>query len=69
MSLIACSECGHQVSTAAAACPSCGRPMAPQAKPPAPRNKFLGEMDVVRAIGTILILGMAVLAIFTCHPS
>jgi hypothetical protein len=26
MSLVKCEECGHQVSTAAAACPNCGRP-------------------------------------------
>lgn len=28
MSLIKCSECGHQVSDKAAACPNCGNPMA-----------------------------------------
>lgn len=33
MALIKCKECGHQISTAATACPSCG------AKPP-PKTKF-----------------------------
>jgi len=29
MSLITCSECGHEVSTTAKACPNCGHPLAP----------------------------------------
>lgn len=28
MPTIACTDCNHQVSTSAASCPSCGRPMA-----------------------------------------
>src|SRR5438874_4426797 len=35
MALTKCFECGHEVSTAAAACPNCGAPMAAaNAKPP-----------------------------------
>jgi uncharacterized membrane protein YvbJ len=30
MALTACSDCGHQVSTGATACPSCGAPVAPR---------------------------------------
>ncbi len=30
MPLIVCPDCGHQVSTAAAVCPQCNRPMTPQ---------------------------------------
>jgi hypothetical protein len=29
MPLVACPDCGSQVSTLAPACPTCGRPMAP----------------------------------------
>lgn len=31
MALIACAECGHQVSDRAAACPQCGAPVTSQA--------------------------------------
>jgi uncharacterized membrane protein YdbT with pleckstrin-like domain len=35
MPLVTCPDCGHQVSTAAATCPQCNRPLAPQmAAPP-----------------------------------
>src|SRR5450631_2715419 len=30
MPLVTCPDCGHQVSTAAATCPQCNRPLAPQ---------------------------------------
>lgn len=36
MSLVTCEDCGHQVSDKAAACPQCGRPMAPVVQPPPP---------------------------------
>jgi len=35
MPLITCPDCGHQVSTAAAVCPQCNRPMTPQMVAPA----------------------------------
>jgi uncharacterized membrane protein YvbJ len=31
MALMRCSECGHEVSRAAIACPNCGSPLAPPA--------------------------------------
>ena len=34
MPLVTCPDCGHQVSTAAVACPQCNRPIAAQAAPP-----------------------------------
>ena len=36
MPLVTCPDCGHQVSTAAATCPQCNRPLAPQLAEPAP---------------------------------
>jgi uncharacterized membrane protein YdbT with pleckstrin-like domain len=36
MPLVTCPDCGHQVSTAAATCPQCNRPLAPQLAAPAP---------------------------------
>jgi membrane protein YdbS with pleckstrin-like domain len=35
MPLVTCPDCGHQVSTAAATCPQCNRPLAPQLTAPA----------------------------------
>ena len=35
MPLVTCPDCGHQVSTAAVACPQCNRPIAAQAAAPA----------------------------------
>lgn len=46
MALIDCPECGRQVSTAAAACPACGYPVASsqQPQPQAERNRLLAEV-------------------------
>ena len=35
MPLVTCPDCGHQVSTAAATCPQCNRPLTPQLAAPA----------------------------------
>lgn len=35
MALVACPECSHQVSTLAASCPQCGRPISPPVLQPA----------------------------------
>lgn len=48
MSLIACPECGREVSTAASACPACGYPMAARAghgvaAPPRPASASAGD--------------------------
>jgi len=39
MTIVACSECAHQVSNQAAACPNCGAPIATPAAHPKPRTK------------------------------
>lgn len=45
MALVDCPECGKQVSTAAATCPSCGFPVAAQLAEPAPaHDKLLAEV-------------------------
>lgn len=45
MALIDCPECGRQVSTAAAACPSCGYPVASQQPQPSiAHNELLAEV-------------------------
>ena len=50
MSLIVCPECGHEVSTTAAACPNCGHPFAPPVihppvvHPPVQRNIVVSEV-------------------------
>ena len=36
MPLVTCPDCGHQVSTAAATCPQCNRPLTPQLAAPGP---------------------------------
>ena len=41
MALIACPECGRQVSTLAQSCPSCGAPIAAQGRAGAPREPLV----------------------------
>lgn len=66
MSLRPCQECGEQVSTQAASCPRCGAPVNPPASSPPASNKILGEMDIVRAIGTVLIVGLFLVGLVKC---
>ena len=63
MALVTCKECGHQVSDRAAACPSCGAPIAPVVFTPSPARLWgpwsawswlawtLGALGVVGACG------------------
>lgn len=59
MALIACPECGHQVSTLAKSCPSCGAPVAAAPVDASPRREpvvtagLLGK--VVAAIAAWLV--------------
>lgn len=69
MSLTTCPDCGHEVSTTAAACPNCGYTMntatAPAGTPP-PATPDAGERVVYEkrgpGIGTV-ILGLLVVAV------
>ncbi len=42
MALKPCSECGHQVSTKAVSCPSCGNPN--ETEQPGPKNPIYGRL-------------------------
>ncbi|WP_371436636.1 zinc ribbon domain-containing protein [Polaromonas sp.] len=58
MALVACSECGKQISTLAATCPSCGAPVAgspASARPPPLVNAGVLGKAVV-AIGAWLVV-------------
>jgi uncharacterized membrane protein YdbT with pleckstrin-like domain len=46
MPLVTCPDCGHQVSTSAAVCPQCNRPMTPQVAAPAGAAGPAGEQVV-----------------------
>jgi hypothetical protein len=69
MALINCSECGHQVSDKAAACPKCGNPIAaalPQTPPPVvppPKNKASPFRAVLGTLAIIclVVVGLAVI--------
>src|SRR3954466_8808414 len=50
MALIKCSDCGNDVSTEAAACPHCGRPV-----------KTSGEIDPVKKYDTVANRGQSAL--------
>ncbi len=52
MALIACAECGNQVSDKAPSCPKCGCPTAPQAAPPAPAERPVAE-QLGRLVGSL----------------
>ena len=56
MALVACTECGNNVSTEAKACPSCGAPVV-KPKPPKKRSlvwPLLGVMTVAGIVGAEL---------------
>ncbi len=50
MAMTKCSECGHDVSTLAAACPGCGAP-APK-DPPATPSEFVKSLDLNQKMST-----------------
>lgn len=55
MALVACSECGKEVSTLAASCPSCGAPVGGSARrEPVVNASLLGK--VVTAVGAWLVV-------------
>jgi hypothetical protein len=67
MPLITCPDCGKEISTAANACPSCGRPMAAPAVPlpsPAPSPRKRGCLRAFLVIVGILVFFYIVGSIF-----
>ena len=55
MALTSCSECGHQVSDRAAACPHCGAPMHALASGPPARNREIVIIER-KSVGLAVIL-------------
>jgi hypothetical protein len=54
MAIIACKECGHQVSDKAASCPGCGAPIAPAVKPRGRAKRVVyGFLITSAAVGLI----------------
>ena len=53
MPLLTCPDCGHQVSTSAAVCPQCNRPLAPQMKAPAAVAATAGEQVIWEGVPSI----------------
>jgi uncharacterized membrane protein YdbT with pleckstrin-like domain len=53
MPLVTCPDCGHQVSTSAAVCPQCNRPMTPQVAAPAGAAGSAGEQVVWEGVPSI----------------
>jgi uncharacterized membrane protein YdbT with pleckstrin-like domain len=53
MPLVTCPDCGHQVSTSAAVCPQCNRPMTPQVAAPAGAAGPAGEQVVWEGVPSI----------------
>src|ERR1700722_15188875 len=55
MSIIACSECAHEVSSQAAACPNCGAPIAAPAPKSKPRTKR-GILSIYIALAVLCLI-------------
>ena len=55
MSLVKCKECGADISSDAAACPHCGKPLAPTVRPK-PQQKTSGCLVILLAIVVIGII-------------
>lgn len=56
MALIACAECGHEVSDKATACPKCGRPM---------RRRSVGAIRIVLGIVLCFLSACNAVSMFT----
>lgn len=62
MPLIACPDCGRQVSGAAPACPGCGRPM--QAATLQVQSRTTNEIATLKVLGTLGCLGGFIVGAF-----
>jgi len=56
MALIACTECGNQVSTEASACPSCGYPVAERERSDPAARQTATQASAVAAVGAQSVL-------------
>ena len=61
MALINCTECGHTVSTKAAACPKCGVPVAGMVSVPSAREQVERAEPVVRGASKVTVAGGLIL--------
>lgn len=69
MALIACSECGREVSDKAAACPQCGAPIAAPVPPPAPVEHEQRPPRKPMGCGTLLaIVAVVFILMYACSP-
>lgn len=80
MPLVTCPDCGHQVSTSAAVCPQCNRPMSPPVAAPAAAAGPGGEQVVWEGVPslkamlveivatTLYALGLPVLVFLAFNP-
>ena len=66
MALVACTECGKEISDKAASCPHCGAPAAMPAQPPAAQPASFGKLFLI-AIGALIGL-MFLAAMCTSDP-
>jgi uncharacterized membrane protein YvbJ len=71
MSLITCPDCGHQVSSRAAACPKCGGPVQPAES--AAKEVVVKGVDVSfekttstagKYLGSVVLIGLTLVAVF-----
>lgn len=57
MSLIACAECGHQISSRAKACPQCGAPVAADARRGVVTTQQTGKLaKLQQALAVVLMI-------------
>ena len=66
MALIRCSECGHQISDQAIACPECGYPLNNSNSDTDKRLQELREQDkkLLRKFGLLFLLGIILILAF-----
>jgi hypothetical protein len=63
MALIPCPECKTEVSSAAAACPKCGHPIAAPTTPPPQPQRVVGAIDMrdpVHVVGVVIAVVMLI---------
>jgi hypothetical protein len=66
MAMIACKECGHQISDQAASCPSCG---APAARPSKPRRLRRALYTILMTLAALWLVGATLWIVWTMRAS